>query len=155
MASVTVKHFAAYNLEVDLEETSSEEWCHSPENRGGNCTLPNDRHSFNAHVSDQDLEETYLPPFEMVASAQPGAVMCSYNAVNGEPMCTNKDLIAGRLRDGFNYNGVVATDCGALEDAYIHHHRYISPHHPYVTSHLSPQVCERGRHCPSCSSCRG
>ena len=29
--------------------------------------------------------------------------MCSYNAVNGEPMCTNRELISGILRDEFGF----------------------------------------------------
>lgn len=48
----------------------------------------------------------------------------SYNAINGEPACTNKALVGGLLRGEFNFSGVVATDCGALRDAYQHHHRY-------------------------------
>jgi beta-glucosidase-like glycosyl hydrolase len=44
--------------------------------------------------------------------------------VNGEPMCTNKDLIGGTLREDFGFTGVLATDCGALRDATEHHHRY-------------------------------
>jgi len=124
-ASVTVKHYIAYNLEIDIENTNPEVWCGSPFNEGpGNCTTPNDRHSFNAHVSQQDLIETYAPPFSRAAEAQAGAIMCSYNAVNGEPMCTNRALIGGLLREEFGFNGVLATDCGALEDANIHHHRY-------------------------------
>eukprot|EP00658_Telonema_sp_P-2_P002593 TRINITY_DN10976_c0_g1_i1.p1 TRINITY_DN10976_c0_g1~~TRINITY_DN10976_c0_g1_i1.p1 ORF type:complete len:580 (+),score=146.98 TRINITY_DN10976_c0_g1_i1:105-1742(+) len=68
--------------------------------------------------------------FEMAvtsATVSPGAVMCSYNAVNGEPMCTNSQLIAGKLRQEFGFDGLVATDCGALEDAWEHHHRYKRP----------------------------
>ena len=47
-ASVTAKHFIAYNLEVDTESTPPSDWCGSALNEGGNCTAPNDRHSFNA-----------------------------------------------------------------------------------------------------------
>jgi beta-glucosidase-like glycosyl hydrolase len=123
-ASVTVKHFAAYNVEIDLESTEPEKWCGSPLNKGGRCALPNTRHSFNAHVSRQDLIETYVPPFEAASNAKAGAIMCSYNAVNGEPMCTNRELVGGLLRDSFGFEGVVATDCGALRDASQHHRRY-------------------------------
>lgn len=117
-ASVTTKHYAAYNLEIDLEGTDPHVWC------GPDCTLPNDRHSFNAVVSARDLAETYLPAFRRTVQAGAGAVMCSYNAINGEPSCTNRALIAGTLRESFGFNGIVATDCGALSDATHHHHRY-------------------------------
>jgi hypothetical protein len=55
LASVTVKHYVAYNLEVDLEDVPPQDWCGSPLNEGGPCTLPNSRHSFNAAVSPLDL----------------------------------------------------------------------------------------------------
>ena len=76
-ASVTVKHFAAYNLEQDLEGTDPEVWCGAPANQGGACALPNDRHSFNANVSALDLSETYAPAFRAAAQAGAGAIMCS------------------------------------------------------------------------------
>lgn len=79
-ASVTIKHYIAYNLEVDIEDTEPQQWCGSALNMNGNCSWPNDRHSFNAHVSELDIAETYAPAFEAatagVASADaPGAIM--------------------------------------------------------------------------------
>jgi hypothetical protein len=76
-----VKHFLAYNLEVDLEDTDPQDWCGDPKNEGGPCQLPNDRHSFNAHVSKADIAETFAPPFKAATEAGAGAIMCSYNAV--------------------------------------------------------------------------
>jgi beta-D-xylosidase 4 len=53
-----------------------------------------DRHHFNAIVSDQDLVETYLPPFEScIRDARAASIMCSYNAINGIPACANKFLL--------------------------------------------------------------
>ena len=80
-ASVTIKHYVAYNLERDLEGVVPEAWCGSPLNQGGNCSLPNDRHSFNAHVTELDLRETYAAAFEAgtAGPVAPGAIMCSYN----------------------------------------------------------------------------
>ena len=75
-ASVTVKHFVSYNIEQDLENTDVDTWCGSPLNGGRKCSLPNDRHSFNAKVARQDLIETYAPAFEMAAKARAGAIMC-------------------------------------------------------------------------------
>eukprot|EP00038_Savillea_parva_P007576 m.171063 g.171063 ORF g.171063 m.171063 type:complete len:884 (-) comp13331_c0_seq1:2752-5403(-) len=123
-ASVTVKHYASYNVEIDIENTDPDVWCGATQNEGGPCHLPNSRHSLNAHVSPRDLHETYLAPFQRAVDADAGAIMCSYNAVNGEPMCTNRDLIGNTLRTDFGFNGVVATDCGALNDALGNHMRY-------------------------------
>jgi beta-D-xylosidase 4 len=49
-----------------------------------------DRFHFDAQISDQDLVETYLPPFEScIRDARAASVMCSYNAINGIPLCAN------------------------------------------------------------------
>jgi beta-D-xylosidase 4 len=49
---------------------------------------------FNAIVSDQDLTETFLPPFEScILDAKAASIMCSYNSVNGIPSCANRFLI--------------------------------------------------------------
>ena len=77
------KHYAAYDLE---------NW-HGV-----------DRHYFNAIVSDQDLFETYLPPFETcIRDAKVASIMCSYNAVNGVPSCGNQFLLQTLAR----YNRIV------------------------------------------------
>ncbi len=69
----TCKHYAAYDLES---------W-------GGFS-----RNSFNAIVSDQDLVETYLPPFEScIRDAHVAGIMCSYNSINGIPACADKFLL--------------------------------------------------------------
>ena len=40
------------------------------------------RQKFNAIVTDQDMADTFLPPFRgCVAEAKGAAIMCSYNAV--------------------------------------------------------------------------
>ena len=50
-----------------------------------------DRFHFDAIVNDQDLVETYLPPFERcVRDAHATSVMCSYNSINGIPTCANQ-----------------------------------------------------------------
>ena len=49
---------------------------------------------FDARVNDQDLVETYLPPFETcIRDAKVASIMCSYNSVNGVPACANQFLI--------------------------------------------------------------
>ncbi|KAI0358157.1 glycoside hydrolase family 3 protein [Trametes cingulata] len=97
------KHFAAYDLE----------------NWEGNL-----RYGFNAIVSQQDLSEFYLPPFQSCArDAKVGSVMCSYNAVNGVPACANKFLLQDILRDhwGFSDDRWVVSDCPAVEVIYLGH----------------------------------
>jgi len=67
--AATCKHYIAYDLE---------KW---------NGT---DRFHFNAIVSDQDIVETHLPPFEKcIRDAHVASIMCSFNAINGIPACAD------------------------------------------------------------------
>ena len=44
------------------------------------------RHDFNANITQQDLVDSYLAPFQScVEKAQVSSLMCSYNAINGVP----------------------------------------------------------------------
>ena len=76
------------------------------------------RHEFNSRVSERDLRETYLPAFEyIVKHSDVAQVMCGYNRLNGEPCCTNRRLF-DILRNEWEYDGILVTDCWALNDAY-------------------------------------
>lgn len=77
-----------------------------------------DRGSINNIVSKQDQSRYYWPQWRAAAQgAHAQAVMCSYPAVGGVPSCSNKKFLDGILRGAFKFNGLVVTDCGALEDA--------------------------------------
>lgn len=80
------------------------------------------RHEFDAQVSARDLEETYLPAFEMlVKEAKVEAVMGAYNRVNGEPCCGSKTLIQNILRGRWGFEGHFVSDCWAIRDFHEHH----------------------------------
>ncbi|KAF7291729.1 Glycoside hydrolase family 3 protein [Mycena chlorophos] len=96
------KHFAGYDLE---------DW-------DGNL-----RYSFNAVISQQDLAEYFLVPFQScVRDAKVGSVMCSYNAVNGIPSCADTWLLQTVLRDtwGFDDERWVTSDCDAISNFLDH-----------------------------------
>ena len=49
-----------------------------------------DRHDFDAQVSEQDLVDSYMLPFQTcVEVGRVSSLMCSYNAINGVPSCAN------------------------------------------------------------------
>ena len=76
------------------------------------------RHEFDSQVSDRDLRTTYLPAFEyIIKNSDVRQVMCGYNRLNGEPCCTNRELF-NILRNEWQYDGILVTDCWALNDAY-------------------------------------
>ena len=84
------------------------------------------RHRFNAKVTSQDLNETYLPAFKDLVDAKVEIVMCAYNRLNDEPCCGSELLLNNLLRENWNFNGHVVSDCGAIYD--------IKSNHNYTTS---------------------
>lgn len=80
------------------------------------------RHTFNVHVSNRDLYDTYLPAFKkLVTEAKVEAVMGAYNRTNDEACCASPFLLQTILRDEWGFTGHVVSDCGALDDLHLHH----------------------------------
>jgi len=82
----------------------------------------NERHRFNAVVSEKDLWETYLPAFEAcVKEAGAHSVMGAYNRLNGEACCASPRLLEEILRKEWGFQGYVVSDCWAIKDIFMHH----------------------------------
>jgi beta-glucosidase len=80
------------------------------------------RHSFDAHVNEQDLRETYLPAFQAcVQEAGVETVMGAYNRTNGEPCCGSRYLLKEILRQEWGFEGHVTSDCWAIKDFHEQH----------------------------------
>ncbi|WP_334330128.1 glycoside hydrolase family 3 protein [Companilactobacillus sp. HBUAS59699] len=76
-----------------------------------------DRNTGNSIVGEQALREIYLKNFEIVIkTAQPMAVMSSYNLINGTFSGENYDSLTNILRDEWNFQGLVMTDWFSLAD---------------------------------------
>ena len=87
----TVKHYAANNQETNRTEND-------------------------ARIGQRALREIYLKNFEIaIKEGHPGALMASYNKLNGEYAQQSYDLLTTVLRDEWGYDGVVLTDHGAKE----------------------------------------
>jgi beta-glucosidase len=88
----TVKHFATNNSEFD-------------------------RHNLNSIVDERTLREIYLPAFEAsVKEAQVGAVMDSYNLLNGEHLTQNSAMNNDVLKKEWKFDGVLMSDWSATYD---------------------------------------
>jgi beta-glucosidase len=89
-----VKHFAVYNQEAHRSTRAD-----------------------NSIVSERALREIYLPAFSAATQAgNAGAMMCSYNLINGTPACEDPALLDGILRNEWHFNGFVRSDCNSVYD---------------------------------------
>ena len=80
-----------------------------------------ERHEFDAIVSKQDMEETYLPQFKEAVDADVEGVMGAYNRTNGEPCCGSRTLMVDILRNKWKFKGYFTSDCWAIADFHLHH----------------------------------
>jgi beta-glucosidase len=89
----TLKHYTGYNQET------------------------NRNFGQNSIIGDRALHEVYSLAFAtVIAQAHLGAVMCSYNKINGEYSCQNADTLRNLLKGQLNFTGFVMSDFGALHD---------------------------------------
>ena len=71
----------------------------------------------NSVADERAIREIYLKPFETtVKEGKPGAVMSSYNRVNGTFACENKWLLTDVLRTEWGFDGIVMSDWGGTHD---------------------------------------
>ena len=79
------------------------------------------RHSFNVEqLPERDLWETYLPAFKaLVKEGEVAEVMCAYQRIDGEPCCANARYERQILRDEWGFQGLITSDCGAINDFYV------------------------------------
>ncbi len=90
--SATVKHFIGNN---------SEFW----------------RNTSDSVIDERAMREIYLPIFEAaVKEAETGAVMSSYNLVNGKYASANSDIAQGILKGDWKFQGVYMSDWGAAHE---------------------------------------
>ncbi|HJU53306.1 MAG TPA: glycoside hydrolase family 3 C-terminal domain-containing protein, partial [Pyrinomonadaceae bacterium] len=90
--SATVKHFMGNNSEFD-------------------------RHRTDSIIDERTMREIYLPTFEAaVKEAHVGAMMDSYNLVNGEHASQNKFLLTDVAKKEWGFDGVMMSDWFATYD---------------------------------------
>ena len=71
------------------------------------------RNAVNVNIDERAARESDLLAFEIgVEESDVGAVMCSYNRVNGDYACENKYLLTDVLKQDWKFKGFVLTDWG-------------------------------------------
>lgn len=89
--AATLKHFVGYG--------SSE---------GGRNAGP-------VHMGRRELLEVDLLPFRKAVEAGAASIMPAYNEIDGVPCTTNQELLEDVLRNDWGFDGMVITDCGAID----------------------------------------
>jgi beta-glucosidase len=71
------------------------------------------RNEYNAIIGKRAMQESDLLAFHIgISIGHPGAVMCAYNAVNGDYSCENKYLLTDVLKGQWKFPGFVLSDWG-------------------------------------------
>ena len=75
-----------------------------------------------ANISERTLREYFFPPFEQVVKrTNVGAVMASYNEIDGVPSHANTWLLGDGLRGEWGYKGMVVRDYHAITEMISRH----------------------------------
>lgn len=94
--AATAKHFAAY----------------------GAAQAGRDYHTTN--MSDRELRETHLPPFQAAVDAGVATFMTAFNELNGVPATGDRYLLEDILRDEWGFDGFVVTDYTSINEMVPH-----------------------------------
>lgn len=88
---------------------------------GGRNTAP-------SNVSERELRESFFVPFRYaIEEAHAGAVMASYNEIDGIPSSINHWLLGTVLRGEWHFPGLITSDGNALQMLYEVHHVAAGP----------------------------
>ncbi len=91
-----VKHFAAYGAPIAGRDYNT------------------------VDMSERELFENYLPPYEAAVKAGAATVMTSFNEIDGVPSTGNEWLLTKLLRDKWKFKGFVVTDYTAINEMVFH-----------------------------------
>lgn len=67
------------------------------------------------HMGKRELLEVDMLPFKKAVEAGAVSIMPAYNEIDGMPCTTNRELLQDILRTEWGFDGMVITDCGAID----------------------------------------
>lgn len=80
-------------------------------------------HGTHSDTPPRLLQEVYGKPFQAaISESKLKGIMPCYCAINGEPVSASRELLTGLLRENMGFDGVVASDYGAIGNAHSVHH---------------------------------
>ncbi len=71
-------------------------------------------------MSERQLREIYLPPFQALVDGGVGSVMNAFHSLDGIPCSGNKHLVKDILRDEWNFKGLVVSDYESISEMTNH-----------------------------------
>lgn len=71
-------------------------------------------------ISENDLQNIYLPPFHAAEKAGAGTFMTAYMDLNGVPAAGNKWLVRDTLKGQWGFKGFVVSDWDAVHSLVVH-----------------------------------
>jgi beta-glucosidase len=105
------------------------------------------RNAVNANIDKRSMRETDLLAFQIALGiSDAGAVMCSYNRVNGDYACENSYLLADVLKKDFQFKGFVISDWGGTHSTAKASHAGLDQEQPnqYFFGDALKQAVESG-----------
>lgn len=72
------------------------------------------------YLTERQLRNVYLPPFEAGVKAGAMTLMTSFNDNDGVPSTGNRFLVNDILRDEWGYDGLVVTDWNSMGEMMVH-----------------------------------
>ncbi len=89
------------------------------------------RNAVNITIDERAARESDLLAFEIgIKESDVGAVMCSYNRLDGNYACENKFLLTDVLKKDWNYKGFVISDWGAAHSTVKSSHAGLDQEQP-------------------------
>jgi beta-glucosidase len=116
MAEAQVKGFQG----KDVEHISADHILACVKHFAGYGAAEGGRDYDSSNISDEQLWNVYLPPFEAAVKAGSGSLMSAYMDLNGIPATGNNWLLTDVLRKRWGFDGFVVSDWDSVKSLTVH-----------------------------------
>ena len=103
---------------ADLKDQFSVAAC--PKHFVGYGAAESGRDYNSTYITERQLRNVYLPPFESAIKAGAATIMTSFNDNDGIPSSGNKFILKDVLRDEWGFDGIVVSDWSSVTEMIAH-----------------------------------